>query len=85
MEQNYKSKMWKQFTLQGNTQYLNILPEILKQYNNTKHSSIKMTPVEASEKKNEGSAYFNPYGDKEEFNYHPNQSLKIIDFLSFWE
>ena len=75
--------MWKQFTLQGNTQYLNILPEILKQYNNTKHSSIKMTPVEASKKKYEGSAYFNPYGDREEFNYHPNQSLKIIDLLSF--
>ena len=43
-----KIKMWKQFTVQGNTQYLDILPKILKQYNNTKHSSIKMTPVEAS-------------------------------------
>ena len=35
----------------NNTQYLNILPKILSQYNNTKHSSIKMTPVEASKKK----------------------------------
>ena len=35
-------------TVQGNTVYLDILPKILKQYNNTKHSSIKMTPVEAS-------------------------------------
>ena len=54
-----KTKMWKQFTVQSNTQYLEILPEILKQYNNTKHSSIKMTPVEASRKKNEGILYFN--------------------------
>ena len=46
-----KTKMWKQFTVQGNTQYLSILPKILEQYNNTKHSSIKMTPVEASKKK----------------------------------
>ena len=58
-----KTKMWKQFTVQGNTQYLDMLPKILKQYNNTKHSSIKMTPVEASKKKNEGTVYFNLYGD----------------------
>ena len=29
-----------------------ILPKILEQYNNTEHSSIKMTPIEASKKKN---------------------------------
>ena len=38
-------------TVEGNTQYLDILPKILEQYNNSKHSSIKMTPVEASKKK----------------------------------
>ena len=58
-----KGKMWKQFTIQGNTQYLDILPNILEQYNNTKHSSIKITPMEASQKKNEGIVYFNLYGD----------------------
>ena len=42
--------MWKQFTVQGNTQYIEILPKILHECNNTKHSSIKMTPVEASKK-----------------------------------
>ena len=45
--------------------YLDILPRILKQYNNTKHSSIKMTPVEASKKKNESTVYFNLYGNME--------------------
>ena len=45
-----KTKMLKQFTVQGNTQYLDILPKILEQYSNTKHKSIKMTPVEASKK-----------------------------------
>ena len=38
-----KTRMWKQFTAQGNTQYLDMLPKLVKQYNNTKHSSIKMT------------------------------------------
>ena len=42
-----KNKVWKHFTIQRNTQYLDVLPKILKQYNNTKHSSIKMTPTEA--------------------------------------
>ena len=60
-----KTKMWKQFTVQGNTQYLDVLPKILKQYNNTKHSSIKMTPIEASKKKNGGTVYCNLYGDME--------------------
>ena len=60
-----KTKMWKQFTVQGNTQYLDMLPKLVKEYNNTKHSSIKMTPVEASKKKNEGIVYFNLYGDME--------------------
>ena len=60
-----KTKMWKQFTVQGNTQYLEMLPKLVKQYNNTKHSSIKMTPTEASKKKNEGVVYFNLYGNME--------------------
>ena len=58
-----KTKLWKQFTVQGNTIYLDILPKILSQYNNTKHSSIKMTPIEGSKKKNESTVYFNLYGD----------------------
>ena len=33
-----KTRMWKQFTVQGNTQYLDMLPKLVKQYNNTKHS-----------------------------------------------
>ena len=66
-----KTKMWKEFTVQGNTQYLDILPKILSQYNNTKHSSIKMTRVEASKKKNESTVYFNLYGDMEQLSSKP--------------
>ena len=66
-----KTKMWKQFTVQGNTQYLDMLPKLVKQYNNTKHNSIKMTPVEASKKKNEGAVYFNLYGDIETLKQKP--------------
>ena len=60
-----KQSMWKQFTVQGNTQDLDILPQIVLKYNNTKHSSLKMTPTEASIKKNKGTVYFNLYDDIE--------------------
>lgn len=60
-----KQSMWKQFTVQGNTQDLDILPQIVLKYNNTKHSSLKMTPTEASIKKKKGAVYFNLYDDIE--------------------
>ena len=66
-----KTKMWKQFTVQGNTQYLDMLSKLVKQYNNTKHSSIKMTPTEASKKNNEGTVYFNLYGEKDQLSTKP--------------
>ena len=66
-----KTKMWKQFTVQGNTAYLDILPKILKQYNNTKHSSIKTAPAQASTKKNQSAVYFNLYGNMEQLSSKP--------------
>ena len=66
-----KAKMWKQFTVQGNTVYLDILPKILEQYNNTKHSSFKMTPVETRKKRNESAVYCNLYGNMEQLSSKP--------------
>lgn len=50
---------------------MDILPEILEKYNNTKHSSIKMTPVEASKKENQGLVYYNLCGDMEQLSAKP--------------
>ena len=41
-----KEKMFKYFTANSTNEYIDILQDLVKQYNNTKHSSIKMTPVE---------------------------------------
>ena len=71
-----KTKMWKQSRVR-NTVYLDIIPKILSQYNNTKHSSIKMTPVEASKKKNENIVYYNLYGDMKQLLSKPK--FKIGD------
>ena len=45
-----KRKLFKKFTEQGNQKWLKILPEIVKNYNNTIHSSIGVSPTQASEK-----------------------------------
>ena len=55
-----------------NTQYFDLPPEILKYYNDRKHSSIKMTPVEASKKKKEGTVYLSLYGDMEPLSFKAN-------------
>ena len=64
-----KEKMWKYFTDNNTNVYVDILPDRVEDYNNTRHSSIKMTPVEANKKKNELTVWRNLY---------PNR-LNIID------
>ncbi|XP_065665403.1 uncharacterized protein LOC136086838 [Hydra vulgaris] len=46
-----KDKMFKYFSANSTRKYNGVLDEMVNKYNNTKHSSIKMTPVEASDKK----------------------------------
>ena len=58
-----KTRMWKMFTTNNNTVYWDKLDKLVNDYNNTKHSSIKMTPVEASKKKNEKIVRSNLYGN----------------------
>ena len=43
----------------GNADWLSELPSVIKQYNNTIHSSVKMTPIQASKKSNEKLVYSN--------------------------
>ena len=43
----------------GDGNWIDILPTITKQYNNRIHSSTKLTPIQASLKKNEGYVYKN--------------------------
>ena len=47
-----KSKMWKVFTERKNHKYIDILDDLVNNYNNSLHNTIKMTPFEASKKEN---------------------------------
>ena len=63
-----KEKMWKYFTDNNTYRYIEVLPELVEDYNNTVHSSIKMTPIEASKKKNELTVWRNLYPDRYKIN-----------------
>ena len=56
-----KEKMFKFFSANSTRRYIDILDELVSRYNNTKHSTIKMTPVQASDKKNENRVWMNLY------------------------
>ena len=51
------------FTINNNTVYFDKIDKLVSDYNNTRHSSMKMSPVEASKKKNESKVWSNLYGD----------------------
>ena len=56
-----KGKMFKYLTANNTNKYIDVLDDYVERYNNTRHSSIKMTPVEASKKENEVRVYRNLY------------------------
>ena len=51
--------------LAGNADWLSELPSVMKQYNNTIHHSIKMTPVHASKKSNKKAVFDNLRDDRQ--------------------
>ena len=69
--------MWKRFTQQNSTQYLKILPDIINENNNSYHSSIKISPVDASKKKNEGITCYNLYSNLKAIKKKQNLKLEI--------
>ena len=45
-----KEKMWK---YNSTNVCIDALPDLVSEYNNTRHSSVKMTPTNVSKKENE--------------------------------
>ena len=58
-----RDKIFKYFTANSTRKYIDVLETLVDQYNNTVYSSIKMTPFEASLKKNENKVFRNLYPD----------------------
>ena len=59
-----KNNMWKMFSANNNTVYYDKIDDLLKNYNNSFHGSIRMTPVDASKIKNSKRVFANLYPDE---------------------
>lgn len=58
-----------EFTIQGNQKWIHLLPKITKKYNESIHSTLKISPAEA---------YKNPENIKQFYEINPNNQTKIF-------
>ena len=59
-----KQKMWKMFSANNNTIYVDKIDELLKNYNSSFHRSVQMSPVAASDIKNKHQVFANLYSNE---------------------
>ena len=57
-----KSRMWKYFTANETRKWIDVVQNLVDDYNNTPHRTIRMTPIEASKLENSSSVWYNMYG-----------------------
>ena len=76
-----KSIMWKRFTVEQNHRWIDMLDELLELYNNTKHSSIQMTPINASKKENETKLWNHLYMDSMNKGENIVRKFKLGDWV----
>ena len=57
----FKQMMWKMFSANNNTIYIDKIDELLKTYNSSFHRSVRMAPLEASDIKNSNQVFANLY------------------------
>ena len=58
-----KEKMWKYFSANSTNVYIDVLPDLVREYNKTRHSSTKMSQTNASKKENELRVWRNLFPD----------------------
>ena len=74
-----KSQLWRYFTANHSHRYVDDLQALIDKYNNTKHRSIKMTPVEARLPINRDKVFRNLYYKKLETLGEQQPKFKVGD------
>ena len=74
----FKGRLYRYFTHNNTSTYIDVLPDIIKSYNESYHRSIKMTPKEARKKSNERLVYRNLYRETKPF-YRKTPTFKVND------
>ena len=71
----------------GDGNWVDILPTITKQYNNRIHSSTKLSPIQASLKKNEGFVYKNLLDKRKKVNpkFQINDLVRTADLKRLFQ
>ena len=66
---------------EGESNWIDVLPVITKQYNNRIHSSTKLTPIQASLKKNEGFVYKSLLDKRKKINpkFQVDDLIRVVD------
>lgn len=73
-----KEKMWRAFSIQGNYRWLDLLPLLIKQYNNTVHRTTGMKPKDVT-KKHEKTLLRRI--NLKKYHSSSNPKLKVNDFV----
>ena len=85
-----KRKMWMLFTLKGSYKWVTVLPELVSDYNNTKHRTIKMKPIQVNVK-NSKDIYrkiYNPIQVEKRFKklkFKINDKVRISKYKHIFE
>lgn len=76
-----KEKIWRNFSLRGEYKWIDALPRLVDEYNNTVHRTIKMKPSEV-DATNEGRIFNRVYDDRRfETKNKSRPKLKVGDYV----
>ena len=78
-----KEKMWRYFEYSNDYRYIDVLDDLIKNYNNSYHSSIKCAPNKVN-LKNQSQIFFNLYGFNKNEDVEPYKidiDLKVGDHV----
>lgn len=84
------TRLWKLFSLNGSHKWTNLLVSVIDEYNNTKHRTIKLKPVEVNET-NELELLNTVYKKQlkmssyKDAKYHVNDFVRISKYKSLFE
>ena len=81
-----KTKMWKTFTAQGSYKWVDILPKLLREYNNTIHRTIKVKPIDVT--KNNETDLLRKLNKKSQFKppkFRIGDCVRISKFKTIFE
>lgn len=81
-----KTKMWKKLHFQGSYKWVNILHEIVDNYNNSKHSTIRMKPIDVkrSDENRLLSTVYNYKNSMHKPKFQLGDSVRISKFKSIF-